>query len=419
MILKEFFLIIKQLIREFEQQRKYEDATIEQMKSVYENMTDREQEECLKILADVFGESCEYAIYMLSMLLINLHDKKIVPYIEKKLESNELPIWNKFANIYQMKSWLFSNALSDDSVASYKNEKRVYTKMMDEFRKELGLTNKYIPYKNRKKTVIIIVNQFINVRHAPTSRTISICNYLKKLGYEVYIYVSFYSGTDGICDFYSVYQYNNFNNEAGIFYDDEMGAKIYNIILKPLTYISDIKDAVKRIWDTAPEYVFELGTYTLLADLCRDFTTVVTSGFSIEVPITNAPIIATCFRCSAEEKEHFKRCLEDDQIVVELQYRDENMFVRQKSVHLNKIDLKIPETSFTIIIAGNRLDTEIKNSFLEILYQILDKNIHIVIAFIGKCKDLQSRIKKEYSERMFFWVLLLFLEKQLELVIFF
>lgn len=400
--MKEFLSIISELIGQLEQQGRYNTDTLQNMKIAYERMPEVEQQKCLKILADILDDNKIYAVYVLSTLLIELEDKKVIPYIEEVLESTEIPLWRRISDMYQMRYTLFAKVLDDSEVNHYQKKKQMYKKIMFELRKELGMRYRYIPYQNRKKTVIIVVSQLVNKLHAPTKKTMSIVHYLKQLGYKVYVYVSFYWGEEGQNDWYIERSFRNFKHESGAYHIKDTELEGYNMVLNPSTYILEIRDLLGRIWDEAPEYVLELGDEILVADLCRDFTTVVTMTFSKAVPVTSAPIIARYFSYSEEEDAQYHRCLEENQIVIDVKHTDQYTLDMPKQVCLHKSDFGIPEQCFTIIIAGNRLDTEISDSFLKIIYQILEKSQQIVIACIGNCDELQLRIADQYKERVFF-----------------
>ena len=55
-----------------------------------------------------------------------------------------------------------------------------------------------------------------------------------------------------------------------------------------------------------------------------------------------------------------------------------------------------------IIISGNRLDIEITDDFLEVIYKIMEIADNICIAFIGKTKTIEGRLKKELKKRFYF-----------------
>ena len=66
--MKEFLSIVSLLIGQLEQCGEYDAHTLQDMKRAYDNISETAQSECLKILADIFNDYKEYAIYFLKML---------------------------------------------------------------------------------------------------------------------------------------------------------------------------------------------------------------------------------------------------------------------------------------------------------------------------------------------------------------
>lgn len=402
--MKEFLSIVSLLIGQLEQCGEYDAHTLQDMKRAYDNISETAQSECLKILADIFNDYKEYAIYFLSTLLRELKDVRIVPYIEQMIEDEDIPLWKRISGMYQLKITVFACAMLRGTVEEYQNDKRMYTKIMYDIRRRMETRYSYIPYLNRKKRVVIVVNQLLGYNHAPTRKVIAISKYLKALGYDVKVDVCFYHCIEKIDEWYKSTEMNNFLHESGRYTHKINDTEIrgFNLLLNSSNYIWGLQDLLGRIWDEKPEWILELGDKTLIGDLCRDFTSVVTMGCTKAVPVTNALLIARYFTYSAEEEEQYSKYLGEGQRVVDVKHTDQYMLEMPKQVCLQKSDFGISEQCFTIIIAGNRLDTEVSDSFLEILYQILEKSRQIVIACIGNCDELQLRIADQYKERVFF-----------------
>ena len=402
--MKEFLSLVSILIGQLDQQRRYDDKTLQEMKVVYENMSETEQQECLTILSDALSEEKEFPFFLLSTLLIELRDVKIVPCIEKLFEDEEISLWRRISNMYQLRITMFQYSLLETGANAYQREKQAYTKILNDIRQKMGVTYTYIPYKDRKKTVVIVVSQLLGIEHAPTRKVISISNYLSQLGYDVKVYVCFYWSEKERIDWYGAWEVNNFMYESGSYTYRICDTEIVgnNLVLNASDYWLKLRDSVGRIWDEAPEWVLELGDKTLIGDLCRDFTSVVTMGCVKAVPVTNAPIIARYFTYSEEEEEQYRECVAGGQVIMDVKHVDDIDLGSSKSITFKKSDFGIPEECFTVIVAGSRLDTEVSNTFIKIIYEILEKNNQIVIAFIGDCIDLQSRIEERYMERIFF-----------------
>lgn len=144
----------------------------------------------------------------------------------------------------------------------------------------------------------------------------------------------------------------------------------------------------------------EIGDHTVLADLCTESTTVVSMGCTKKLPITCAPVIASMITYTKEEKQMHKQILNSNQCVVELKCDIEQINAQKQREVYTKETFGLSDEDFVIIIAGNRLDDEIKDSFIHIIYHILEQNEHFVIAVIGDCVSLKSRMK---HDRIYYW----------------
>lgn len=78
------------------------------------------------------------------------------------------------------------------------------------------------------------------------------------------------------------------------------------------------------------------------------------------------------------------------------------MEVLNSKIVYSKEDLGIREDAFLIIISGNRLDVEITEEFLEVLYKIIKIGDNISIMFIGKAESIKVKIKNELKNKFYF-----------------
>ena len=69
----------------------------------------------------------------------------------------------------------------------------------------------------------------------------------------------------------------------------------YNARIENDNFEKNLEDTAELINREAPEWVLEVGEETFLADLCREFTTVVTRGCVRTIPVTNAFPTMECF----------------------------------------------------------------------------------------------------------------------------
>ena len=404
--MKKFLEDVNALIGQLENMIEPTRDCLEKIKVSYGRMNRNEQKESIRILSEILKEDYNSYYFLMSLLLTELKDENIAFFIGQELTKNNCSLWTRHCIEVQMNMFMFSNQLLHrDEHQEYKMAKSIYNCLQEEIKKKVGAKYEYIPYYERKKKIVIIVWQLLSVGHAPTRKAIDIYKYLQKLGYEVKIYVCFWTGE---VDKESIHWYkekcgNNFCLESTEFEVNVENTIIvgYNAVSKKENYIYQLRDLIGRIWDERPEWILELGSKTVLADLCLKFTTVVTMSCTKSAPVTNAPIVARYFNYSKEENDFFCKCLDKSQKVIDVPH--EIGGIEKSDIIYKRSDFEIPEKSFVIVIAGNRLNQEITTDFLSILYDILQQNGECLFAIIGKCEDIKHMIEiGDYSDKFYF-----------------
>lgn len=128
----------------------------------------------------------------------------------------------------------------------------------------------------------------------------------------------------------------------------------YNARIENDNFEKNLEDTAELIYREAPEWVLEVGEETFLADLCREFTTVVTQGCVKTIPVTNAPISVLASDYTMEEEQRYQ----------------------------------------------NWLEQEVTEDFLKKIYVMLEKSPKAVIAVIENCGALENRIAEAYRSHV-------------------
>lgn len=403
--MKEFLSKFSELIGQLEKGR-IPEKNMEEMVQLYAGLTAEEKIKSIQILADVLKENYRAFFWFMSMLLERAKSAEALRHIEELMLSEEIPLWERIGNMLQMRRVLFAQQITDDGELKYTNQNLIYESIMRELEEKMGCRYPYIPYCQREKKVVIVINQIINILHAPTRKMVNIYRFFKELGYEVEVYVADIESR-GIY-WYNVHEMNNFFDRTTEFDHEIDREKIhgFNLRMTMENYLYDLRGTVGKIWDESPEFVFELGNRTLVADLCRQFTTVVAMACSKEPTSTLAPIVARYFYYSEEEDLEYRKYVAPWQTVIDVKHVDQQAVKNEgeeNRIRYKKEDFGISEDQFVIVIAGNRLDVEITEGFLKIIYRILDLNEKFVIAYFGKCKGTEKIVSGSgYEDRMYF-----------------
>lgn len=400
--MKQFLSIFSEILGELDKQNTISSEKTDQMELKYKRLSDMEQDKSLEIICDLLQDNYDVKVYLLSTLLSLSNDKKVLRCLEDTLCAKENSLWFRLNDQQNMKAHLFRYPNLYDEKEEYLKLKKIYIDLLDEIQKKMKNNYPYIPYTEREKNIVIVVKVLLAAKHAPTRITRYVYNYFRKMGYHTECFVCC---LDGKGFWHVQYKSNNFiNKTTGFCYniDEKNQIEGFNFQLHSDDYVENLNLAVGMIWNRKPEFVFEIGDETILAGLCNNFTTVVTMGCTKNLPVTNAPLIAAFVEYSGHDKQLHKCILHDKQSVISVECDFLELNETESKVQYLKQTFGFSKDDFVIIIAGNRLDYEVNGLFLKIIEQILERDKHFVIAFIGECQELKEKTVKINEERIRF-----------------
>ena len=377
------------------------------LQQCYWNMEEEQQKECLRGLLEFTENDIKLYIFMLSYLLQLLNDGKIVEQIEETLlADNELSLTDRIYILYQLRIYVFSHELGVKELENSQKFRTVYSKQVESVSSALNQDIAYIPYANRnKKRIVMLIEPLLGGGHAPTRKAVNLYHYLTELGYEVYMYATNYKRlqTQKLTEWWEARCSNALFDENTEFCLNYYGVDIkgFYVMYTEENYINMIRAIREEIREYNPAFVLTMGDSNVLADTCNQFTTVVTMGCTSSAPVTQAPIIARYFTLTEKMQKEYQRYLKKNQRVIEFIYGEVLEAIEENNC--TREGLKIKEEDFLIVIAGNRLDNEMTEDMLEILYTILEREPNCKVLFIGECSNLQKRLEKEpYADRLRF-----------------
>ena len=401
--MEQFFGIFTRGLGQLDATGEYEEGTLRELKESYQKFDAAMQQNMLRVIEQSLAKfPITLQIYIWSSLLAVLRDEKIIPYMGELTADDSLNLWQKVELMNQLQRTIFASEMIKDEEAEYKRNSDAYTALMDEIRQQNKKEFSYLPWEKRNKKIVLITKQFIGRQHAPTEITLQMNRYLKELGYEVVLYVAYMPNRNTAPLWYKQCLWNNFMNTAGAFQGEIEGEELkgYNLLFTEEHYPEQLYDAAEMIWQEAPEWVLEIGDKTILADLCRQFTTVLTRRCVKTIPVTNAPIIVLASDYTMAEERRYQSWLKPYQQFVKVKHSIVgNTVVVEKE---KKENYGIPEDKFVILLVGNRLVQEVTEDFLKTIYTMLEENPKAVLAVIGNCEALEKRIAEAYRERFYF-----------------
>lgn len=344
-----------------------------------------------KVLEKEFDTDPELYCLIYSVLYSVLEEEEILVKTMELLNKQTLDIF-ACANIRsQVESNLFRKS---DSKIYYELKRKIHLQMTERLIKEAGIIKNYISVEQReKKKVVIITNQLLNVLHAPSRIVCEVCTILQKYyGFEVLLIVGIEEMSyERMEQFWFEPMAMNYIKELnGNFLINPFGEKIkgYQIILSR-DNIQQLKALVNSITQIKPIFSWYIGGISLISEILTGITT------TIAMPCTNGYAVS-----EANVMLHYLNSGSDEVKKAE-EYIDKK---GQKRVHLDmqidhkaafkgsltKKDLGLPEESFVIVIAGNRLDAEITEEFVKIMEQIIEIDKQICFAIIGNLDKIEE-----------------------------
>lgn len=273
----------------------------------------------------------------------------------------------------------------------YKLKRDIHRKSITCLSHELSINFPYIPLEKRNKNrVVIITEQLLeDSSHAPTLMTLQTAYTLQqRFHYEVLIFTCASNKVLPVTLWVDTYGFNS--GEYGF------KKRPYNNTLLPVYQypldscsLTDYTQMLTQIYDWNPMFVLNMGVNNPIADLPKSFTTLVCRDMSTTPPISEADILIRGISYNTTAEIAYKQSYSAHQT---------QLFMTQKfpvisynsSATFTRKDLNLPEDKFLIAIVGNRLDTEIDNDFLKILFCLLTKTTNIDFVIIGETSHIQT-----------------------------
>lgn len=374
-----------------------------ELKRQYDVLDQQSQWDCLGGIAEAIKQNGKFQMLLFSYLLSALRDEKVEYFIENMLIEENTPLLSRINTIRQLWKAVFSFPMVTDEKRHYIIQNSIYIDLVTQIRQELHMELQYIPFEQRNKNrVILMIEPLLGEVHAPTQKMINIYCWLQKLGYEVYVYATNMRQIE-ISEYWNWY-----NSLVDVCVYEETGSielkllgvpiKGYNLNYTEENYFEELKHAICDIKEYNPAFILTVGDSNILAELCGDFTTVCAMACVNQPAQTAQSIIVRYFRCTEEENRKYLEWTRPDQKIFEMVCVDELNANTESDV--DRKDYGIAEDKFVILVAGNRLDTEVTEEVKRVFQTILEQN-EVLFVFIGDCPKLENELSKEADHYLF------------------
>ena len=328
------------------------------------------------------------SIYDLSKRYQETNDISIIKeIINISLTENYFDMYQKYFLGCQIKSWMFMFNTSIDreyKVLMHKLLKNV----TDDFYKLVKESMVYTPNESRcKNLVVVITSQLLNVYHSTSRFIMDMCYELREnMGFKVLlINTADVITTKGKIPLSCVYK-SNYVDFSRISEIDYKGTKIFLFqSSKQMPDVDEINNMCQYISELKPYFIIQYGGFNLFAELANKLVPVITyNTISKDFPLANTTFLALTDRVLQNKDFKFLRKI-DKNVENILENADTPMVLaNENSVRTyTRKEFDLPEEKFILLIAGTRLDVDIKADFIDMLIDVLSFNKNIFITFVG------------------------------------
>lgn len=401
--MNEFLKIMSELIKQIlEGPQAIKEESTKKLQVCYSKMSVPERKKALESVLPFTGNDLETYVFLLSFVLKYINDEQVKNAIEDALADGKYPLLSSIVFSNQIGKRLFINKMQYDEYEEQMRKQLLHERHVKEVQRFLPQNYQYIPYENRnKKRVVISLEPILSERHAPTKKMINMHAFFRNLGYDVLVVATSYRKVelDRNLQWWEMYVDKSIYEETGRFEIDFLGEKIQgcHIAYTDEHFIEEIHLGMEVIREYNPEFVLMLGERGILADLCNMFTTTVVMPCVNQPAVTTSDITLRYFNCTEEKDVFYRKCLKEKAL---LDFRHVNILETDSDSSLTREQFGISEKDFVVIVAGTRLEYEISGEAERLLYAVLDENPDAIIAFIGKCENLQKRLDEtKYAQR--------------------
>ncbi|WP_026496364.1 glycosyltransferase family 4 protein [Butyrivibrio sp. WCD3002] len=344
-----------------------------------------DSEEVLSLADNAFQNDVQLYILFLSAVYLCTMDSAYLVQIENILLKDSLDMSMTTSLLFQTRYFRFIEGKNDD----YPFRRKVYRHIATRFLNKLGASIDMIPYDKRDhELVFVVTGQLLDERHAPSRIVLSICYYLQKyFGYLVQLIVtgepidtnatSAYWSGDIVMPTYMPY----WGDQVYRFHDEDI--HYYQIDLNSSTK-EKILDVIGKLYIKRPEFILQFGGFPMTDLVWRSMSTFISIPAGNNYDVSDAHLLVSYQKndADAEEEEKYIHSLGQETLFINMQALP--LTENSKEEEYTKKAFGIDPDSFTIVIAGNRLDDEITDEFKDVMNRIINENDNVTFVLIGK-----------------------------------
>lgn len=361
---------------------------VDEIRRDYFNLSEKEKNTFLNLLYESLNEIKPVLLQFLSIINggeNNSYAMKMMgqTVLESNLSTEEL---FKFFIQYRYLSFVSSSSLRVELIDIYKE-------LVHKCQKLISYSYNYIEYDKRNKgKIMLITDQLLDYRHAPTLILLNQWYYLTKSGYDVDILVvsesrisppEFWMGPYILMNSLPLSQ-GHFSRE---YFNKTIEGTLLFLDLSDLE--NSITTALDYIKDSNPAFVISIGEMNLISDLATILTTVIAKTTSKNIPFTISKYVM--YR-DIMEYDGSEKNMRNDMVVLQDYFM--NVLVPDDLGDHTITESLRKDNRYKVLIVGNRLDAEITNEFMNFMNNLADEYPNLTFVAVGKCEKFKCRVQE-------------------------
>lgn len=276
----------------------------------------------------------------------------------------------------------------------YETRRIIHRKNVQRLAETIKLEFPYRPVQERNTgRIVIITEQLIiqNLNHAPTRMTLETARILQKyFGFEVEIFTCASNKKLPAFIWINAIFYNSGGQDVRRMSYKDSTIPVYEYPLSDCG-MEQYREMLSHIYEFNPFVVLEMGVLSPIADLPHLFTTTVNLNMVTEAPVSDADIFIRHVKLKDETEAIYRENLLSYQKQFFMEQKFPAIFDTEKRAY-TRAELHLPEDRFLIAVVGNCLDTEIDDSFEQIMAEILQQEEKADFVIIGETLKLRQRL---------------------------
>ena len=335
----------------------------------------------MRLIQDYLASFCKQI--QVTILMYLFEKTKCINYIKYCISViSQLSIKEAYGLMWTIKSMIFVGKLEFDKDArELFNE--AYRATLNRVKQTID-SNRLINCRPKNKKVVLLISQFLGILHAPTRNVLDYAFTLINMGYEAIIINTGEMVRNNALPIRNAFR-ANFNNNLNelemIKYNGvDIGFLQNQYDMPNATAISMLLNYITGI---NPEFVINVGDFSITADLCAEYykTVHIPCGSGIPQQINGYFAIPRMY-----DSQYVKDVKND---YFNIRY---SFLMKQKEHNYTRRELELPEDAFIVTIVGNRLGEEVREDFLRLLEKLSKAHESIYYVFLGNGLDYQAVI---------------------------